>query len=218
MIDVCFPKNNEEEFVNIAKRLGTDTLIFVYDDPKKFYNKKSSINILNALITTAKNVVKARNKSDLVLLKSDGINDRLAFEQTKPDIIFNLEEVQRKDFIHQRASGLNHIHAKLANKNQIIIGFSFNSLLKNTGIERARIIGRMIQNIEICRKYKVNVGIASFATQPYELRNLHDMEAFFITLGMNTTVNNCANVLLDKIKINQKKKKGEYHESIEVVD
>lgn len=218
MIDICFPKNNEQEFIKIAERLGTKIILFVYDDANKFYKKEENIKIFNALMTSSKNVDKSRNKADLVLVKSDGINDRFGFEKTKPDLIFCLEETQKKDFMHQRASGLNHIHARLANKNQIIIGFSFNSLLNKEGIERSRIIGRMMQNIKLCRKFKVKTCIASFAQHPFELRSLHDLQSFFITLGIHQKEANNNSYLLEKIKINQKKKKGEYHESVETAD
>jgi len=219
MIDICFPKNNEQEFIKIAERLGTKNILFVYEDANKFYKKEENINVFNALITSAKNVEKARNKSDLIMVKSDGINDRLMFEKTKPDLIFCLEETQKKDFMHQRASGLNHIHARLANQNKIIIGFSFSSILNKEGAERSRIIGRIMQNINLCRKFKVKTCIASFTQHPFELRSLHDLQSFFINLGMHQKeAKSSTNCLFEKIRINQKKKKGEYHESVETAD
>ncbi len=75
--------------------------------------------------------------------------------------------------------------ARLAKKNDVAIGFSFNSVLNSSGMLRAQIIGRMQQNISLCRKYKNKTVIASFARNPYEMRAPGDLMAFFVAIGMH---------------------------------
>jgi RNase P/RNase MRP subunit p30 len=81
---------------------------------------------------------------------------------------------------------LNQVLCNLAKKNKVVIGFSFNEVLKSKDVERAKIIGRMQQNIKLCRKYKVDMIIASFATNKYEMRSLNDLKSFARVIGMNS--------------------------------
>ncbi len=179
-IDIVFPKNNEKEFIEMAQRLGYGSLCFVYDRPdtKKYSTR---LHIYKGVLATVRTVGRFRN-SDLVLVKSSG-QDRLAVEKAKPDVIFSLEGSKKSDFIHQRNSGLNHIMCRLASQNNVAVGFSFDLLLGTR--MRSRAMGRMMQNIRLCRKYKVRTVIASFASSPYRMRSPHDLESLFTTLGMH---------------------------------
>ncbi len=46
-------------------------------------------------------------------------------------------------------------------------------------------MGRMIQNIALCQKYKVKTVISSFSEKPFEMRAPHDVMSMFAMLGMN---------------------------------
>jgi RNase P/RNase MRP subunit p30 len=99
-------------------------------------------------------------------------------------VIYGFEELGRKDYLHQRASGLNHIMCELAKKNNIVIGFSYSQLLNNED-NMPTILGRMAQNIKLCQKYKVKTIIGSFAENPFSLRAPHDISNLFKLFGMN---------------------------------
>jgi len=99
-------------------------------------------------------------------------------------VIYGFEELGRKDYLHQRASGLNHIMCELAKKNNVSIGFSYSSLLNNE-IDSPVVIGRMAQNIKLCQKYKVKMIIGSFAENPFDLRAPHDLSNLFKIFGMD---------------------------------
>lgn len=98
--------------------------------------------------------------------------------------MFGFELQEHKDFLHQRASGLNHVLCQIATKKNVHVAFSFNTILNTTGPERSKILGRMMQNIALCKKYKTPVRIGSFATQPYEMRSSNDLSALFAQLGL----------------------------------
>jgi RNase P/RNase MRP subunit p30 len=183
--DIVFPNKNEKEFIAMASLLGYSDLCFAYEKEKNLSNlqAKTKVNLHSAIITDAKNVKKAKKLADVVIVKA--ANNRHIIEKAKPDIIFGLEESPAKDFIHHRNSGLNHVLCELARINKVMVGFSFNFILKTKGMLRSQIIGRMSQNIRLCRKYKVTTAISSFATNPYEMRSPHDLIAFGITLGMH---------------------------------
>jgi len=193
MRDFVLPDNNEAEFIEIASRLNIKKLFFLYDfnscDMDKLQKKTESlenkkISIEAGFIVSHKNIDKALKHSRLVVAKSSD-SDRILVESKKISIIYGFEESHRKDYMHQRASGLNHIICELAGKNNVAVGFSYSSLFNKKPETSSLIMGRMMQNIALCRKYKVKTAIASFAPSPYELRAPHDIASMFAVLGMD---------------------------------
>jgi len=115
---------------------------------------------------------------------------------------------------------LDQVTCKLARDNGKLVAFSFASILNSTGRQRAKLLGRMMQNIRFCRGFKVRTVTASFATSPFGMRSSHDLKAFGISLGMHPldaklSLSNA----YDKIKHNAKKKSPDYiAEGVEVVE
>ena len=185
MIDFVFPNGNEKEFIEIAKKLGCNSLCFVYS-LKDFNLKKkkySGFDIKFGVLVDEKKV--SRNKlADFVLVKC-GENTRNVIEKNKDLVVFGFESDNKKDFIHQRRSGLNHIICNLAAKNNIKIAFSFSSLLNSDNKQRNVLLGRIESNIKLCRKYKTKIVIGSFASKPYEMRAFNDLVGLFSTLNLH---------------------------------
>lgn len=191
--DIATPKNNEDEFIEIASKLGIKKLYFLYNfdnyNEGNAQKKLNSINYRNietetGFIVNQKNMNKALQYSKFLVVKSSD-KDGYFIESKKIKLIYGFEELQRKDYLHQRWSGLNHVLCELANKNNIIIAFSYSSLFNKNPVISSQIIGRMMQNIALCRKYKVKTAIASFATSPFEMRAQHDVASLFSLLGMD---------------------------------
>ena len=193
--DFVMPKNNETEFIEIASKLGIRKLYFLYNfedygagiSQKKiqsFENKK--IRIETGSIANSKNLNQAHKQSNLIVVKSSE-KDRIMIENRKINLLYGFEELNRKDYLHQRASGLNHVMCEVARKNNIAIGFSYSSLFhKDNG---ALAIGRMKQNIKLCQKYKIKTAIGAFTSNPFELRLPYDVCGLFRILGMNISKN-----------------------------
>ncbi|MBN2420796.1 hypothetical protein JXB27_00795 [Candidatus Woesearchaeota archaeon] len=167
MKDVVISNGNEEEFIEMAERLGYDELTFVTN---KTLNLKSS----KVKVSFEKNI-----------FKSDLNKDRNLIESKKASMIYELEQDLKKDKTHYRNSGLNHVLAELMNKKKVSYGLSFNQVLVASKEQRARLFGRMMQNLMLCRKYKVNVVLASFARHPSEMRDFNDLVSFARVLGLN---------------------------------
>ncbi len=194
MMDIVIPNNNEDEFIVIAEKLGYKTLYFLYsfDDylgkKEKFEAKDGKIKIKTGILVDTKNIFKIKNKFKdeevFVAIKSSD-NDRDIIEKSRVNMIFSFEDNNKRDFIHQRASGLNHILCRLAKENNIVIGFSLNSILNAEN--KHVILGRMMQNIKLCNKFKVKTAIASFAMKPFEMRSMHDLLSLFEILGGKNT-------------------------------
>ena len=183
--DIVLPDRNEKEFIEIAEKLGYTHIIFAYPFNKKGYPSigDSNIKTIPAAILETKNVNKARTEKEIVIAQA-GEQNRPVFESRYIDIIYGLECVSKKDFIHHKASGMNQVLGKFAQKNKIAIAFSFSMLLKSKGVKRAAIMARISQNIRICRKYNLHMITASFAKDPYSMRAPRDMMALMEDLGM----------------------------------
>ena len=183
-MDIVFPQDNEEEFAEVAEKLGYDELLFVYKTEIPKLNLKLKARIKTGLLALPKEIDKARKKAEKVVVQSSLEDDRWVLEKSKADIVFGFEESQRKDYMHHRGSGLNQVLCKIAAQKGKAIGFSFSSVLNADRITRARIIGRMQQNAKFCKKYKVKAILASFAKSPYGMRAPKDLDAFRRIIGL----------------------------------
>lgn len=194
--EIATPNNNESEFIGIASKLGVKKIYFFYDFDKYWLenteNKLSSIqnnskiNIETGFIVDPKSMKKASTISNILIAKSSD-NDRFFIESGKVRIIYGFEEPHKKDFLHQRASGLNHVICELAKRNNVAIGLSYAELFKNPSKSPA-LIGRMMQNIALCQKYKMKIVIGSFSENPFDMRQHHDVMSLFAMLGMNVKI------------------------------
>ena len=162
--DIILPRGNEEEFANVAKKLGYKGLICV--------GKKKDVKTVIPLIWTS-DIQKANDKL------------RGMIEMRKAKLIYDIEMVARKDYIHHRGSGLNQVLAALMHKREIGCAFAFSNLLHAEPYKRGQILGRMQMTIDLCRTYKVPIVLASFATRPLELRSPRDLKTFSSHLGMH---------------------------------
>ena len=118
---------------------------------------------------------------EIVFGGSERVN-RNAVENNKVDILVNAEKSENKDLLHYRNSGLNQVLCKLANQNNVAIGFSFSEILRSK--ERSVLIGRIMQNIKLCGKYNVRMVFATFAKNKYEMRDARDLIGFCRVLKM----------------------------------
>lgn len=187
MYDIVFPNKNEHEFFEMAQRLGYTGLVLAYpskqsaDDSSK---PPAGLRVKTAVLAEPRKAYQLREQGILTLVQCSD-QDRPVLERGSADVLFGAESTQPKDYAHQRGSGLNHIMCELAHKNKVAIGFSFADVLACFGSKRAQVLGRMMQNIRLCRKYKTAMVIGSFAHDPWKMRSPHDLQAFFIVLGMH---------------------------------
>jgi hypothetical protein len=165
------------------------------------------------------------NKLDLNLINFEQTKDSFIFETCvmkkmseeipKADIVFGLELSSRQDYMHQRNSGLNHILAKQLKEKDIVVCFSLNSVFENEVV-----LGRMKQNVKLCRKYKVKMIYASLASDEFGLRTEHDLQYFAKAIGFNSfEIKNKDKIIQDKILFCNKRKEGKIiGKGVEIVD
>ena len=124
-----------------------------------------------------------KHRKELVVVEGGYLN-RFILEHRDIDILVNPEKGIEKDSLHARNSGLNQVLCKLAHQHDMSIGFSFSEILSCEKEARAILFGRMMQNVRLCRKYKVKMVIGSFAKNEFELRNRDALLSFGVFLGM----------------------------------
>ncbi|MBI4016540.1 MAG: hypothetical protein HY363_02495 [Candidatus Aenigmarchaeota archaeon] len=179
MLDIVVPNGNEAELIEMAYRLGYKQLLFLYRKPTPAPTTQLPVKTLSGVLLSKptqayKNTITAAASSE---------QDREYLEHNPPTIMHDFETIQQPDLMHERTSGLNQVLCKLA-AGRTKIYFSFSNILALSGIKRARMLGRIMQNTFLCRKYGVQMGIASFATHPYQMRPPHDLKSYFLQMGM----------------------------------
>jgi ribonuclease P/MRP protein subunit RPP1 len=159
-------------------------LVFVQDKiiEKKLDIETEVVSVIDVPLNDLRNIIQ-KTKELIIVQGGDEKINRAALENKKVDILLCPEKNSRKDLMFSRRSGLNQVLCKLAAKNDIAIGFDFSYLLNSTGKERAKILGRMSQNVIFCKKYKVKMVFSSFARKKYELRSDNFLKTFAKFLG-----------------------------------
>jgi len=141
---------------------------------------KDSVLIKESSFEKARKKIKENKDKNIIFSSDDNELNRKVLEKEKIDILL-LNQSKRKDFQKQRDSGLNHILAKIAKKNNVIIGINLDEIINSTPIQKSQILGRIIQNIKLCNKNKLKMKFISD-----EKRNLHDLKSLGLVLGMPT--------------------------------
>jgi|SRR3972149_2530110 len=163
-MDIVIPNGNEKEFIEEALKLRYKSICF-------FYDKKIGEMISSEIKTITCSPYNSNLKTDYYLC--DPKKDlREQLKQKKKIILTSIEEDIHSDFLRQRNSGLNHVIVKEASSGMYFI--DFRSISKNKGRRRATILGRVMQNVRLCRS-KIPIGIATFSTNPKKLRRYHDL-------------------------------------------
>ena len=139
---------------------------------------------MNAITCSAADVVRARKLAPLVFVQSSAASgigdDRLYIERARPDGIFGFCFSSHRDFMHQRNSGLNNVLCSLMHQKDVAYVIDYRSVLGSPAA-----LGRLLQNISLCKKYKVSLVAGSFARHPLEMRGAADILALFSLLGLN---------------------------------
>jgi RNase P/RNase MRP subunit p30 len=124
------------------------------------------------------------NKGKFIIFSSedDELNRKILEKESINVLLLNQEK--RKDFQKQRNSGLNQVLAKIAKKNNIMIGINLDELIKAEEKKKSDIIARIRQNVKICNKNRLKMKFISKSNK----RNLLDLQALGLTLGMPTNM------------------------------
>jgi RNase P/RNase MRP subunit p30 len=165
--------------------------------------KNSDKNIISVNPIDAKTPLELRKKinaSKEKLILVIGNNESVigeAVANKRVDILLDPTSGGYKDAMHYRHAGLNIEFCRSAHKNEVAIGFSFEKLFEKSN--RAQHIGRTIQNVKMCRKYKLDVVLANFSFFEKRIRDVQTIKAFGNIIGLRTDEVNNALLTAEKI-------------------
>jgi len=137
--------------------------------------------ILENNFDKARKLINENKDKKIIFSSNDDELNRKILEKEKIEILL-LNQTGRKDFQKQRNSGLNQVLAKLAKKNNVIIGINFDEIVNSDGKEKSLILARVVQNIKLCNKNKLKMKFISKENK----RNSLDMKSLGLVLGMPT--------------------------------
>lgn len=155
--------------------MATDLVLFDGDKFELGFDSVIKVRLFNP-----KEANKA--KENIIIVVADNCDSIKSLVETKKVDIVLIDPKRSKDFMRQRASGLNHIFCELAYRKDVAIAFSFNSVLRSS--DASMLFGRIMQNIKLCRKYRVRMVFATFAVNKGEMRSYSDMLSFARNMGM----------------------------------
>src|SRR3989338_8476662 len=93
-------------------------------------------------------------------------------------------EKARRDIKKQRNSGFNNVLAKIAKKNEVIIGINLDEIIEAKSKKKSDIIARVRQNIKLCNKNKLKMRFV--VSKKENQRETHNLRALGLVLGMPT--------------------------------
>ena len=204
MYDLTKAKNKEMQA--FAKRVGFKDIFLISSDVKD-----ADAFLIEKVKDYKKEVLKARKRFVLVIVSGNGdVKRNREIVEASPDVLLS-PSLGKRDFMKERNSGLDHIICKIAAKNKVAIGIHFNEILYASEKQRAVILGRIMQNIKLCRKYKVGMLLATFASSLLEMRAVQDLIAFAQAIGMTPVeAKKSLSMAAEIVRRNKEKKKPEY--------
>ena len=123
-------------------------------------------------------LIKTEKKPIIVKAQDSEFNKKI-LEYGNFNILTSIESSEKPDSLRQLESGLNHVLAKIAARNNISIGIDLNEILKLDKKNKAIILSRIKQNIKICRKAKAKIKLLNF-------KDKYNALYFLLSLGAST--------------------------------
>ena len=137
----------------------------------------------------ARRLIHENSGKKIIFSSEDEETNKKVLEKENIEILL-LNQSGTRDSRKQRNSGFNHVMAKLAKKKGVVIGINLDELIKSSEKEKAAIIARVRQNIKICNKNKLKMKFI----YKNQKRNLHDLQALGLVLGMPTWMTKSLNL------------------------
>ena len=166
----------------------TEELLAV-DFNQTYRNKKTNfehaeismgINILNANSNEIRKIInKYRNKSNYIsCLGGDLKVNRSVCENRRIDVL-------SRPYYKRKDSGMNHVLAKEAQRNNVAIELCFRDILNNRLKYRARVISSFKEIMMFHRKFKFPLILTTDSKSIYHVRSTRDIAAFFRSIGFS---------------------------------
>ncbi|MBQ2652361.1 MAG: ribonuclease P [Methanobrevibacter sp.] len=126
-----------------------------------------------------KAVRKFRNKSSCISVMGGDLKvNRAVVENVQIDVL-------SRPYFRRYDSGLNHILAKVALRNNVAVELCFKDVLKSYLAPRSKIISNFKDVYTLYRKFGFPLILSSRAESVFDIRTTHDFVSFFTQTGLN---------------------------------
>ena len=138
------------------------------------------INVLNANSNEIRKIInKYRNKSNYIsCLGGDLKVNRSVCENHRIDVL-------SRPYYKRRDSGMNHVLAKEAKRNNVAIELCFRDILNNHLRYRANVISSFKEILIFHRKFKFPLILTTDTKSIYDVRSTRDSVSFFKSIGFS---------------------------------
>jgi ribonuclease P/MRP protein subunit RPP1 len=159
----------------VANRLGYSEIVVTAHSPfwSQFPDSSlpSGVEIVAATVRDLrKKIAFFRGMSTIVSVH--GGDERINRAACRDDRVDVLMHPERGKF-----NGINQVTAKLAEKNEVALGLSFDYFWKTEEMQRSRLLAFQRRNVSLCQKFGVQVIITSDAYSHYDLRAPRQLKA-----------------------------------------
>ncbi len=120
-------------------------------------------------------------KDNEIVQGSNSDANRKLIESKNTQVLILDHSHNKRDSLYERDSGLNHILCKLAKQKNIMFIIDLNELNVSNLKTKAEILGRMIQNIRLFRKFKNDFKVIAPTGMLQK-----ELQSFLIVLGLPT--------------------------------
>lgn len=134
------------------------------------------INTTN--LSEARRMIELNTGNKIAVVAKDDEFNRKILESDKVDLLI-FGKFGDKNSFRQADSGMDSVLFKLANKNNIVIGFDF-KVFSEKEFKLASNIAKIIQNIDLAKKCKVKIIFVNYNG------NRKDLFSLLLSLGMST--------------------------------
>ena len=128
-----------------------------------------------------KELIKKNSEKEIIFCSNDDALNQKVLEKLNISVLL-LNLGGRKDFAKQRNSGFNQVMARLAKKNNIVLGINLDEIVLSNSNEKVQVLARLRQNVEICNRNKIEM---KFVGQKVN-RDSYDLKALGLVLKMPT--------------------------------
>lgn len=185
-LNLNYSQDHYKEALSYKDDLLEEISLFEWKDSyRNKYNSQSieismGINIQNANSNEIRKIVnKYRNNcSYMSALGGDLKVNRSVCENHRMDVL-------SRPYYKRRDSGMNHVLAKEAARNNVAIELCFRDVLKNSLKFRANIISSFKEIMMFHRKYNFPIILTTDSKSIYDIRSTKDMVGFFKSIGFS---------------------------------
>ncbi|MFA5953144.1 MAG: hypothetical protein WC812_00985 [Candidatus Pacearchaeota archaeon] len=142
---------------------------------------KKRIILIEKDFNKLRDLIKKNKDKEIIFTSEDDELNRKVIEKLEIKILL-LKLENRKDFQKQRNSGFNQVMAKVMKNKKIKLGINLDELKKSK--EKEKIIARIVQNIKLCNKNKIQMEFIS--EKEISKNQKYNLDSLSSVLGMPT--------------------------------